>query len=246
MTKKTSPPSPPPGGADSPTPSEGSSSLAWQTAAQKMVSQVDEPSTQGKTGFRKNWPVWAREMPQFPRFNPPDPDPNYQLIDSQKLREVLNGFDPEVIQKIEQDIQFMDYELLRLFRERDHEAKLQQNRYRLFQIFFIGLAAVATMIGSIQALMLNNNPGAVPIFSFLETVVALLATFLATISGREAPLPIWLANRRRAEQLRREYFRFLVNLPPYDGLDSFQRRTLLSKRAADINRGIDPDERTGG
>lgn len=243
MSNNPSPPTPP-GGSGSP--SEASDAVARQTASQKMVSKAEEPSTQGKSGFRNNWPVWARELPQFPRFNPPEPDPNYQLIDSQKLREVLSGFDEEIVKKIEADIQFMDYELLRLFRERDHEAKLQQNRYRLFQIIFIGLAAVATMIGAIQALMLNNNPGVVPIFSFLETVVALLATFLATISGREAPLPIWLANRRRAEQLRREHFRFLVNLPPYDGQDGFQRRTLLSKRAADINRGIDPDERTGG
>lgn len=245
MSDNPSPPpaSPPP--SASPPPTEGGSPPT-KTATQQMVSQIDEPSTQGKSGFRKDRPAWFRDLPQFPRFNPPEPDEKYQLIDSQKLREVLTGFDEAIVRKIEEDIQFMDYELLRLFRERDHEAKLQQNRYRLFQIFFIGLAAVATMLGAIQALMLNNNPGVVPIFSFLETVIALLATFLATISGREAPLPIWLANRRRAEHLRREYFRFLVNLPPYDSQEGFQRRILLSKRAADVNRGIDPDDPSGG
>ena len=226
-------------------PTEGGSPPT-KTTTQQMVAQVDEPSTQGETGFRQSRPAWFRDLPQFPNFNPPEPDQKYQLIEGKKLREVLKGFDEDVIKKIEEDIQFMDYELLRLFRERDHEAKLQQNRYRLFQIFFIGLAAIATMIGSIQALMLNNNPGIVPFFAFLETVVALMATFLATISGREAPLPIWLANRRRAEHLRREYFRFLVNLPPYDSQEGFQRRTLLSKRAADIADGIDPDSGSGG
>ena len=239
-------PSPPPASpAGSPPPAAGDSPPT-KTTTQQMVAQVDEPSTQGATGFRRERPAWFRDFPQFPTFNPLEPDQKYQLIDATKLREVLGGFDEEVVRQIEEDIRFMDYELLRLFRERDYEAKLQQNRYRLFQIFFIGLAAVATMLGSIQALMLNNNPGVVPVFSFLETVVALLATFLATISGREAPLPIWLANRRRAEHLRREYFRFLVNMPPYDSQEGFQRRTLLSKRAADIADGIDPDSGSGG
>jgi hypothetical protein len=199
--------------------------------------------TQGKTGFRSSWAAWARDLPQFPRFNPPEPDPAFQLIEQKQLREVLKGFDEEVIQTIEADLQFMDHELLRLFRQRDHEAKLQQNRYRLFQIFFIGLAAVATMIGSIQALLLSDNAHLVPVFAFFETAIALAATFLATISGREAPLPLWLANRRRAELMRREYFRYLINLPPYDSLEGIQRRTTLSRRAADINRGVDPDER---
>ncbi|HLU08253.1 MAG TPA: DUF4231 domain-containing protein [Oceanobacillus sp.] len=225
--------------------SDNPASPPTKTTTQQMVAQVDEPSTQGKTGFRKSRPAWFRDLPQFPTFKPTEPDPNYQLIDPEKLREVLKGFDEEIIQRIQDDIQFMDYELLRLFRERDHEAKLQQNRYRLFQIFFIGLAAIATMIGSIQALMINNNPAIVPFFAFLETVVALMATFLATISGREAPLPLWLSNRRRAEHLRREYFRFLVNLPPYDSVEGYQRRTLLSKRAAEIADGIDPDTNTG-
>jgi hypothetical protein len=226
-------------------PAEGSSPPT-KTVTQQMVAQVDEPSTQGKTGFRKQSAAWFRDLPQFPTFKPAEPDQTYQLIEPQKLRDVLKGFDEDVIKKIEEDIQFMDYELLRLFRERDHEAKLQQNRYRLFQIGFIVLAAIATMIGSIQALMINNNPTIVPFFSFLETVVALMATFLATISGREAPLPNWLSNRRRAEHLRREYFRFLVNMPPYDSVEGYQRRTLLSKRAADIADGIDPDTSAGG
>jgi hypothetical protein len=72
--------------------------------------------------------------------------------------------------------------------------------------------------------------------------VALLATFLATISGRESPLPIWLNNRRRAEQLRREYFRYLMNLPPYDSIEGYQRQMAASRRAADINRGVFPEE----
>ena len=42
--------------------------------------------------------------------------------------------------------------------------------------------------------------------------------------------------------LRREYFRYLMRLEPYDGVeDRFDRETLLAKRAADINRGFFPE-----
>jgi hypothetical protein len=69
----------------------------------------------------------------------------------------------------------------------------------------------------------------------------LMTTYLASVSGREAPLPIWLENRRRAEHLRRDYFRYLMNLTPYDNLEGYDRRRLLSMRAANINRGFFPD-----
>ena len=51
-----------------------------------------------------------------------------------------------------------------------------------------------------------------------------------------------MSNRRRAEQLRREYFRFLTRMPPYDEVTGYRRRMLLSKRVADINRGMHPDD----
>jgi hypothetical protein len=133
---------------------------------------------------------------------------------------------------------YLDKELLRLFRERDYEAKQQQNRYRVYQLGYIGLAAAATLIGSLVAVAPRDM---VPILAFLETLIALLTTYLATISGREQPLPLYLSNRRRAEHLRREYFRFLMDMPPYDTLDGYDRHRTLSMRAADINRGFFPE-----
>lgn len=204
------------------------------------TARIKRPISPEKQGFRQNWPEWARQLPQF-RF--PKPDPNFQLIDRDRLAEVLKDSDPAQMQRIEHDLDFMEHECLRLFRERDYEAKMQQNRYRLYQLTYIVLAAIATLIGSLQALVLNTQPRAMPWLAFAETVVALIATFLATISGREPPLPLYLSNRRRAEGLRREYFRFLMDLPPYDCLDGPRRRMALSERSADINRGIFPDER---
>jgi hypothetical protein len=207
--------------------------------------QAKQPISQTPPDYRANWPVWAK---QLPRINFPPLQPDFQLIDKNRLREILiqKNIDPAVIQRIENDMVFLDQELLRLFRDRDFEASMQQNRYRLFQIGYIVLAALATLFGSFQALTLNTaNQNLMLLMSLLETVVALLVTFLATISGREPPLPLYLTNRRRAESLRREYFRYLVNLPPYDAYEGPQRRVMLSSRAADINRGVFPDEGEG-
>jgi hypothetical protein len=211
-----------------------------------MTLSSTPPNTQGqktdtKKGFRQYLQVWMQELPTYP-FRPSEPDPNFQLIRNEDWDKIIKSTDTETAAQMEADKKFLDYEMLRLFRERDYEAKKHQNRYRLIQILFMILAAVATMIGALQAIALSNDPTSLPFFAFWETLVALLATFLATIAGREPPLPIWLNNRRRAEQLRREYFRYLINLPPYDSIQGYQRQMMAARRAADINRGVFPEE----
>jgi hypothetical protein len=202
---------------------------------------IEQPKTQEKPNFRERWPAWLKQFPQL--AFPENPNPEFELIDRAKMRQLLQskGAAPEAIQRIEDDMDFLDHELLRLFRQRDHQASLQQNLYRLYQISFMVLAAIATIIGGVQALALAENPNAVPLLALLETIVALLTTYLATISGREAPLPLWLSNRRRAEYLRREYFRYIMDMPPYDMVSGYERRQLLSSRAANISRGVYPD-----
>lgn len=203
--------------------------------------QHDEYITQEKKGFRQGWPAWMKQLPQW-RF--PERNDDFQLIDRKRMRELLANHDPEAVKRLENDLDFLEHELLRLFRERDHNASQQQNRYRLYQILYMSLATLASLVGSLQALSLAQNPDLTAIFAFLETVIAAFVTFLATISGREPPLPQWLLNRRRAEYLRREYFRFLINLPPYDEVEGLYRRRMLSERAADIYRGVFPDRVT--
>ncbi|HLY28761.1 MAG TPA: DUF4231 domain-containing protein, partial [Aggregatilineales bacterium] len=187
------------------------------------------PISQQKAGYRKNLAEWIRQLPQitFPKQNH-----DFQLIDPVQLDNFLNQATPDAAQKIREDLAVLDRELLPLFRDRDYVASQKQNQYRLIQIAFIVLATIATLIGSFQALALNISTRNVPFWAFLETLVALIATYLATISGREPPLPEWLENRRRAESLRREYFRFLMDMPPYDAVDSYERRGLLARRAA--------------
>jgi hypothetical protein len=198
------------------------------------------PSTQGRQDFRKRLPVWLQEMPQFGQFKPAEPDPKYQLLKKEDLADLLADYPDDIKQEIFNDLEFMEYEMLRLFRDRDHRAKYNQNRYRRRQIFFLILAVSATLVGSLQVVALGSNPEIMPLFAFLETLIALFTAFLAALGGREPPQQQWLTNRLRAEQMRQEYFLYLTRMPPYDEVGGYQRRMLLSRRAADINRGMYP------
>lgn len=206
---------------------------------QPTATKKDQYITQEKKGFREGWPAW---MKQLPRWSFPKLDDDFGLISEEALAELLADADAESRERIMEDINFLDHELLRLFRERDHNASMQQNRYRMLQIGYMVLATLAALIGSFQALTLIDNPNYTAVFAFVETVVAALVTFLATISGRQSPMSLWLLNRRRAESLRREYYRYLLNLPPYNEYSGYQRRMELSERAANINRGFFPDK----
>ena len=223
----------------------GRRGVAMDSGPREAV-EVRPPSSQGGGVFRRHLPVWIREMPRFGPFRPAEPDPGYMLLDPALLEEVLQGVPIAVRQEIYEDIDFLEYEVMRLFRERDHRAKVQQNRYRRQQINFLMLAIIATLVGSLQLITLGNQPQVMPVFAFLETVIALMTAFLAAVSGREPPQEQWLLNRRRAEQLRREYFRFLTRMPPYDEISGYQRRFTLAQRAAEINRGMQPQEATRG
>lgn len=196
------------------------------------------PISQERKGFRANWPSWLKQMPVW---GGPKPDESFQLIDQQQLLEVIKDFDPDTRQRILDDRDYMEKEILRLFREVDYQAKLNQNSYRLYQIGYILLAALATLLGSLQALTLNTQTAWLPWLAFGEVLVALFATYLSTLSSREPPMQRWLDYRTKAENMRREYFRYLMNLQPYDRLERADRRRLLSRRAADIYRGVFPD-----
>ena len=204
------------------------------------------PVSQGGGSFRRHLPVWLREMPRYGPFRPAEPDAGFRLLDHDQLEVVLQGVPAIVREEIQEDIDFLEYEVMRLFRERDHRAKAQQNRYRRQQINFLLLSIISTLVGSLQLISLANQPERMPLFAFLETVISLLTAFLAAVSGREPPQEQWLLNRRRAEELRREYFRFLTRVPPYDEVGGYQRRMLLAQRAAEINRGLQPHEMATG
>lgn len=204
-----------------------------------MLPEIENIASMGTRNFRRGWPEWVRQLPIF-RMKYQD---DFRLIDPDELEKTLedvDGLDVETKTRILEDMAVLERELLWMFRQRDFQAKLQQNRYRSFQLGYMLLASLATLIGSFQVITLNVYPGWLPWFAFAETIVALFTTFIATIQGNRPPLQLWMLNRRRAEYLRREYFRFLADAEPYDALHDADRRRMLARRAADINRGVDP------
>lgn len=195
-------------------------------------------ASMGHHNFRKGLPEWMRQLPIL-RLKYKD---DFRLVNPKELEEYLKTVDADTRKHIEEDVQTLEQELLWLFRDRDFQAKEQQNRYRSYQLGYMLLASIATLIGSLQVITLDALPNWLPWFAFAETIVALFTTFIATVQGSRPPLQLWLLNRRRAEYLRREYFRFLADAPPYAGLQDSDRRRMLARRAADINRGVDPED----
>jgi hypothetical protein len=206
--------------------------------------QSPAPITQQGARLRSWAPEWMKQLP-YRKLPTPNPDFRLLSLKDEELQALeKQAKEDEVKARLLEDMAYLDEEVLQLFKERDYDAKFQQNRYRFFQIGYILLAAAATVIGAILAVALDSNPEVVPWLGFAETLVAALTTYLATISSREPPLPLWLENRRKAEYLRREYFRYLMDLSPYDDLEGYDRRRTLSTRAANINRGLFPDQET--
>lgn len=222
----------------------------------------NEPISQQKSGRPNFGPVWFRDHPFYrlddlPEYKESD-DYAFFLIQKKNIEKVKSilekkGYDQasiaKALEEMDEEIRFMSYEILRLFRRRDYEAKRNQLTYRQLQIMFLILATIATVLGSLQAVFAGYNPSILRWFAFSETIVALVASFLAAIRRVDPPLPSWLNARRRAEALRREYFRYLMKLPPYhkpndadEGREAFKRRQRLAQRAADINRGVFPRE----
>jgi len=206
------------------------------------------PATQGNPPLRERMPDWMKDLPV--RRMPSEPNPNFHLISEAWLLQAIYVSDDAEDQErlchhITENVAILEARLMPLFRQHDHEGKVYQNRYRLYQIYYIILAALATILGGFQALFATGNSDLLAaVIAFSETVIALIAVSLVMISGREETLKLWLEHRRCAEQLRREYFRFLLNLAPYDTLKYPENQQLMAERAASINQGNYPDEPT--
>lgn len=195
---------------------------------------------------REKWPAWAKDLPRAQII----PDPDFKLVSPAALDDLINQADitpsnrKPIAESIRQDMDHLERELLNLFRENDANAKTYQNKYRKLQLGYILLAALATVVGGLQGLAVGSeSEWLLPTFAFIETTIALIAVFLSSLGRGESPLKRWLANRRRAESLRQEYFRFLMRTSPYDrARNDIERRMLLSLRAAQINDDNFPDE----
>ncbi len=187
--------------------------------------------------------VWWQQRPK--RAFPNEPDPNFKLVSDEMLEQLTQEFrlSPAAMARIRQDLGHLDHELLRYFRETDHAAKKFQNGFRLYNVRILILAAVATMIGAFQAISLSIDPSLLLVLGAAETIVALYTVYVVNTRSQDASLDDWLKNRRQSEQLRREFFRYLLYLPPYmEGELEYERKRKLSRRAASIYADQFPEE----
>jgi hypothetical protein len=189
-------------------------------------------TSMGASDFRSGWPEWMRQLP----IQHPTPDPNYQLIKYEELDRILRTVESGVAEVIRKDVGVLEKNLMSLFRERDFTAKQAQNRYRLHQLRFALLCVLTTLLGGLQAAFVDSA-NFLSLIGFFTLILTLLALFFVTV---QAPFRLWQLNRRRAEYLRQEYIRYITNQPPYNNLGESERRRKLAQRAADINRGIAP------
>ncbi|MBK8026430.1 MAG: DUF4231 domain-containing protein [Chloroflexi bacterium] len=158
------------------------------------------------------------------------------------MTKTLN-LDAEAVARVKLDISHLEGELLRYFRETDYNAKRFQNGFRLYNWRLLMLSTVATIIGAFQAISLSISPALLLVLGAMETIVALYTVYVVNARGRESSVDDWLKNRRMSEQLRREFFRYLMYLPPYNQDEKeYERKRKLSHRAAMIYAEQIPDE----
>jgi hypothetical protein len=135
-----------------------------------------------------------------------------------------------------EDFERLEQELMPHFRELDNEALRTQNQFRLEQVALIFGGALATTLGTIQAVLADAIwPG---------IVEAVLAAMLAAIALRTQALKAqerYFTNRLKAETLRGEYFLFLGRVGSY--ADDDYRIQQLIRRVADVKPGRERDER---
>lgn len=206
-----------------------------------MDNLPEEPISQQTGASRWNLPF---KLPTFMRDLPhmrlPKGREYFELLPPDELEKILAKASPELRKEIEDDMKILKEDLFQFFIRRDRLASEYQNNYRFYQLMYVLLAFGATIFGSLQALAMDSK--FLVWVAFAETLIALTATMVAALSTYEPPLPKWVENRRIAESLRQEYFRYLTRSDPYDDVaDKARRKMLLSRRAAEINQGRNPD-----
>ncbi|MBK8024700.1 MAG: DUF4231 domain-containing protein [Chloroflexi bacterium] len=198
---------------------------------------AEEPVMQRVTYPGRRGPEWLRSLPYF-RFAS-EPSPNFQLIDPQALARVLRDVRPDIADAIRKELAFMEPEILRLFRERDFFAKQKLNRYILFELVVVLLVIGLVVVGSLRLWTTLTGGALSALLGVVAVIIALIAIFVSTVRGREAAYPQYMMHRSRAEFLRREYFRYLLNLPPYTMDRGIEKMQTLALLAANLNRGAD-------
>jgi|SRR5487761_1075838 hypothetical protein len=132
------------------------------------------------------------------------------------------------------DLTTVDEVVAPAFREFDLNALRAQNSYWLQQAGLIGVTALTTAFGSVQAAYSHQVwPGVV------VAVLGVLSAAVAGLGEERAAQRTYLEHRTKAERLRSMAFEYLAELPPFTGPDD-ERRLKLASAVGDVAQGRDP------
>lgn len=131
---------------------------------------------------------------------------------------------------VETTINFLNEQLIPIFYEQDYEAGRFQNAYYLYQWTLTFLAWVSALA---SFALIGFFSQAIWIGAFLGVLSILIAGITALTQNGKQQVE-WYLHRRRAEQLRREYFACLLHMAPHDNEDV---EYVLGKRVVDIKTG---------
>ena len=130
------------------------------------------------------------------------------------------------------DLTTVDEVIAPVFREYDLGSQRAQNSYWRQQVSLIGVTALTTAFGSVQAAYSHQVwPGVV------VAVLGVLSAAVAGLGEERAAQRVYLEQRTKAERLRSMAFAYLAELPPYTGPE---RRWKLASAVADVARGQEP------
>jgi Protein of unknown function (DUF4231) len=131
------------------------------------------------------------------------------------------------------DLAVIDEIVLPAFSSYDIDAQRAQNTYRRQQVILIGVSALTSGFGAVQAALGHDAwPG---------IVVGALGAFsagTAALAQERRAQRTYLDNRTKAERLRAEAFAYLAELTSFSGPD---RRTRLVRSVANVAQGKEPE-----
>jgi Protein of unknown function (DUF4231) len=143
--------------------------------------------------------------------------------------------DPEHRDKypaLKDDLITIDKVLLPAFQEFDLNAQRAQNSHWRQQVILIGVTALTTAFGAVQAAFSHQVwPGVV------VAVLGVLSAAVAGLGEERGAERTWLDQRTKAERLRAVAFAYLAELPPFTGDN---RPVKLVSAVAAVAQGREP------
>lgn len=210
--------------------------------------------------FKRLWSFFGLDDLTFlkkrPRFKYPKEWPPSEDIDyEQELHWqgfISKRFMPDVSNYpiIEQDLRDLEEYLLPIFWDFNQKAKYYQNNFYLYQWVFIFGAFFTTMLAVLTTYYGTQNEAwflflgpfdgdsMVTVFSLLTALVSFVTSYYTLLSNYGEPRKRWASYRRRAEELRMMYFKFISRIEPFnseDRVDQLRREVLNIRREEEEN-----------